>query len=80
REAVAIRRQLAEVEPAAHLPDLAASLDTLALFLSEAGDTRAALVPTQEAIVIRRRLTDLTSGQPEEAEELRRQLNEHQAP
>lgn len=38
REAVTIRRQLAQDNPAAYLPGLAASLENLASFLSEAGE------------------------------------------
>jgi hypothetical protein len=37
QEALAIRRRLAEANPAAHLPDLAMSLHNLGLHLSELG-------------------------------------------
>jgi len=57
-EAVAIRRRLAEAEPAAYLPDLAMALISLGVWLSEVGDKRAALAVTEEAVAIRRRLAE----------------------
>jgi hypothetical protein len=58
REAVDIRRRLADAEPAAYLPDLAFSLNNLGVSLGEVGDKRAALDPAREAVDIRRRLAD----------------------
>ncbi len=56
REAVAIYRSLAQANPAAYEPDLAASLNNLANYLSETGKREDALVHMQEAVVIYRRL------------------------
>ena len=50
-----IRRQLAETQPAAYLPDLAGSLNNLASFLSEQGDAQSrteALACAREAVTI----------------------------
>jgi tetratricopeptide (TPR) repeat protein len=57
-EAVAIRRRLAEANPAAHLPGLAAALHNLGVGLSEVGRREQALAPTEEAVAIRRRLAE----------------------
>ncbi|GLZ09532.1 hypothetical protein Acsp03_69980 [Actinomadura sp. NBRC 104412] len=58
REAVKIYRRLAEAEPAAYLPDLAASLNNLGIHLAQVGDRQAALEPTREAVKIYRRLAE----------------------
>nr|WP_157099507.1 tetratricopeptide repeat protein [Microbispora sp. ATCC PTA-5024] len=50
REAVGLYRRLAEAEPAAYLPFLAASLTDLSMRLSAVGDKRGALEPSQEAV------------------------------
>ena len=50
REAVRLRRALAEDSPAAYTPDLAGSLSNLAAFLSEVGDREDALVAAREAV------------------------------
>ncbi|MDQ3885697.1 MAG: hypothetical protein M3308_01440, partial [Actinomycetota bacterium] len=55
-EAVAIRRRLAQDSPAAHLPNLAASLNNLARCLSETGDRAGALSAITEAVGHYRRL------------------------
>ena len=49
REAVRLRRDLAQASPAAYTPDLAASLNTLARSLSEAGQRGEALEAAREA-------------------------------
>ena len=51
-------RQLAEASPAAYLPDLAMSLNTLAIRLSEVGRGEEALEPAQESVRIRRELAE----------------------
>lgn len=56
RDAVAIRRLLVEANPTAFEPNLAASVNNLAGFLSEMGDSPGALLAAQEAVTIRRRL------------------------
>ena len=56
REAVTIRRQLAQDSPAAYLPDLAMSLSNLASSLSEAGQWEEALEMAREAVTLRRQL------------------------
>ena len=56
REAVTIRRQLAQASPAAYLPDLATSLNNLASRLSEVGEREEALEVAREAVTIRRQL------------------------
>ena len=56
QEAVSIRRRLAQANPAAYEPNLAASLNNLASFVSELGDRQGALQPAQEAVSIYRRL------------------------
>ena len=50
QEAVALRRQLAQDNPAAFTPDLAGSLNNYALTLSELGDPQGALGAAQEAM------------------------------
>ena len=57
-EAVAIRRQLAEDSPAAHLSDLAALLTNLGLSLAQAGRRAEALAAVEEAVAIRRQLAE----------------------
>ena len=56
QEAVDIRRQLAQSNPEAFLPDLAMSLNNLGNRLSDLGRRDDALVPAQEAVDIRRQL------------------------
>lgn len=56
REAVEIRRELAARAPDAFRPDLAASLNNLAIRLSELGDRQGALKPAREAVAIYREL------------------------
>ena len=58
QEAVTIRRQLAEANPAAYLPDLAMSLNNLASRLGEVGRRDEALAVAQEAVTIRRQLAE----------------------
>ncbi|WP_305070080.1 tetratricopeptide repeat protein [Micromonospora sp. HM134] len=55
-EAGTIYRRLAQTNPDAHLPGLAASLNNLGAFLSELGRWEQALTPTEEAATIYRRL------------------------
>ncbi|WP_255348969.1 tetratricopeptide repeat protein [Micromonospora sp. ATCC 39149] len=57
-EAVAIRRRLAEADPAAHEPDLAASLTSLGVRLWMLERRQEALAPAEEAVAIRRRLAE----------------------
>jgi hypothetical protein len=56
REAVEIRRRLAQENPARFAPDLAQSLNYLSADLSDAGDRAGALAAIREAVEIRRRL------------------------
>ncbi|WFE93555.1 tetratricopeptide repeat protein [Micromonospora sp. WMMD987] len=58
-EAAGIYRRLAEVNPAAYLPDLAGSLNSLGVLLSELGRREEALVSSEEAVTIRRRLAEV---------------------
>ena len=58
REAVDIRRRLAEADPEAYLPDLAMSLNNLATGLSELGRRDEAAAASREAVDIRRRLAE----------------------
>ncbi|MGQ0777760.1 MAG: hypothetical protein ACT4NY_25690 [Pseudonocardiales bacterium] len=55
-EAVTIRRQLAQTNPAAFLPDLAMSLNNLSNCQSQTGDRTGALNSITEAVTIRRQL------------------------
>ncbi|MDQ3988330.1 MAG: tetratricopeptide repeat protein [Actinomycetota bacterium] len=55
-DATGIYRRLAEANPAAYLPGLAASLNNLGIRLSDVGRREAALAPTEEATDIYRRL------------------------
>jgi len=55
-EAVNVYRRLAQANPAAYEPVLAASLNNLANHLSETGDRAGALAPATEALNICRRL------------------------
>ncbi|EJG14397.1 tetratricopeptide repeat protein, partial [Actinomyces sp. ICM47] len=50
REAVRLRRVLAEASPQAYTPDLAGSLNNLAIRLSEVGERGEALVVAREAV------------------------------
>ncbi len=58
REAVEIRRGLAEGNPAAFTPDLASSLNNLSVMLVEVGDRGGALKAIREAVGIRRGLVE----------------------
>ncbi|WP_322756620.1 tetratricopeptide repeat protein, partial [Frankia sp. Cas3] len=76
-EAVDIRRRLAEVAPDAYLPDLAMSLNNLALFLSGVGRRAEALAPATEAVQIFTQLAEefpdrFSSSRDRAAETLRR--------
>ena len=53
-EAVAIRRALAQANPAAYLPNLASALNNLGIRLNAVGRREEALAPTEEAVAIRR--------------------------
>jgi tetratricopeptide (TPR) repeat protein len=57
-EATGIYRRLAEANPAAYLPDLAASLNNLGIRLSDLGRREEALALTEEAVTIYRRLAE----------------------
>ncbi|MGH8909961.1 MAG: tetratricopeptide repeat protein [Egibacteraceae bacterium] len=57
-EAVALRRRLADADPAAFLPNLAASLNNQTIRLSEAGRRAEALTVATEAVALYRRLAD----------------------
>ncbi|MFF2901112.1 tetratricopeptide repeat protein, partial [Streptomyces sp. NPDC057966] len=57
-EAVAIRRRLAEENPAAYMPDLAMALNNLGATLSNVGRREEALAVASEAVAIRRRLAE----------------------
>ncbi|MDY7104815.1 MAG: tetratricopeptide repeat protein, partial [Actinomycetota bacterium] len=57
-EAVAIRRRLADANPAAYLADLAMSVNNLANRQSAVGRREEALATAEEAVAIRRRLAD----------------------
>ena len=58
REAVRLRRALAEAPPAAYIPRLAASLSNLAAFLSAVGERNEALEAAREAVRLRRALAE----------------------
>ena len=60
REAVRLRRALAEVSPAAYTPRLAGSLNNLAAFLSGVGDREGALVAAREAVELYRGLAEVS--------------------
>ena len=62
REAVEIRRGLAEENPAAFTPDLAVSLNNLFGGLSGVGDRKGALEAVREAVGIRRGLAEGNPG------------------
>ncbi|MCT4354260.1 tetratricopeptide repeat protein [Streptomyces sp. Je 1-79] len=62
RETVAIRRRLAEQDPAAHEPDLAKSLINLANHLALQGLRAEALVLSQEAASLLRRLAKVNAA------------------
>ena len=53
-EAVEIRRRLAGADPAAHEDELASSLNSLGIRLSDLGRTEEALAATSEVVEIRR--------------------------
>jgi tetratricopeptide (TPR) repeat protein len=59
-EAVDLYRRLAEVSPAAYLPDLAGSLNNLSVQQSGTGDRAGALNSITEAVDIRRRLAEVS--------------------
>ena len=56
RDAIDIRKRLAENNPVAFNPDLARSLDNLGVILSEMGSKKDALQASQDAVNIQRRL------------------------
>ena len=56
QEALTTYRQLAQTNPAAFLPDLAASLKNLSLYQSDVGDSPGALASVQEAVTTYRQL------------------------
>ncbi|RKM86578.1 hypothetical protein SFRA_033280, partial [Streptomyces xinghaiensis] len=58
-EAATTYRELAEVNPAAYLPDLAGALNNLAIRLSEVGRREEALAPAEEAVRLRRELAEV---------------------
>jgi tetratricopeptide (TPR) repeat protein len=58
QEAVAIDRRLADIQPAAFLPDLAKSLNNMCWYLSNLDRREEALVASNEAVSIYRRLAD----------------------
>ena len=58
REAVRLRRALAEAAPAAHTPNLAMSLNNLANILSDVGDREGALGAAREAVGLYRALAE----------------------
>ena len=64
REAVEIRRKLAEGNPGAFLPDLAMSLNNLGISLGSTGQLQEALVVLKEANEIRHRLKKEESYSP----------------
>jgi tetratricopeptide (TPR) repeat protein len=57
-EAVTLRRRLAEANPDAYLPDLAASVNNLAVSLADVGRREEALPVAEEAVTLRRRLAE----------------------
>ena len=58
REAASLYRQLAEVAPAAYLPDFAGALNNLGIQLADAGRRDEALAAAREAVAIRRQLAE----------------------
>ena len=58
REATGLYRDLAQMSPTTHNPDLAGSLNNLATFLSEVGERDEALEVAREAVQMRRDLVD----------------------
>jgi hypothetical protein len=56
REAVTVRRRLAQADPGRHLPDLAMSFYNLSLLLSQLGRRQEARDAKQEVVRIRRQL------------------------
>jgi tetratricopeptide (TPR) repeat protein len=62
REAVKIRRRLAQGNPSAFEPNFAASLNNLAKFLADAGETNETFVLVGEAVEIFRRLAQNNPG------------------
>ena len=58
QEATNLYRTLAEHNPAAHTPDLAMSLNNLAIDMESNGQQREALQTAQEAVTIRRKLAE----------------------
>ena len=58
QEATTFYRTLAEHNPAAYTPDLAVSLNNLAIYLASNGQQREALQTAQEAVTIRRNLVE----------------------
>ncbi|WP_415111479.1 tetratricopeptide repeat protein [Propioniciclava sp.] len=58
KEALDLRRLLAEANPAAYLPDLAGSLHNYAIRLADVGRRDEALAPAKEALDLRRLLAE----------------------
>ena len=58
QEATNLYRTLVEHNPAAYTPDLAMSLNNLAIYLDSNGQQREALTTAQEAVTIRRNLVE----------------------
>ena len=58
REALEIRRKLAQSHPEAFLPDVAMTLNNLGMMLSELGERSGALEATREALEIYRKLSE----------------------
>ncbi|ARF58349.1 tetratricopeptide repeat protein [Streptomyces gilvosporeus] len=63
REAAAIERRLAEVNPAAHEPALAGTLTTLGMYLALSGHAKEALAVAGEAVEIFRRLAEVRAAE-----------------
>lgn len=73
RQAMDIRRRLADTNPDAFEPDLATSLNNLGLRLEEMGRREEALTAAQDAVDIRRRLAETSPAafEPDLAKSLR---------
>ncbi|MFG3602529.1 tetratricopeptide repeat protein [Micromonospora chersina] len=79
-EAATTYRRLADANPAAYLPNLAASLNNLSVDLGEAGRRDEALAAIEEAATIRRQLADAnpspsTHGWPRDGKANPRDVN-----
>ena len=62
QEAVNIRRNLAEHNPASHNPDLARSLNTYANILERSGNTKEAARIRQERDEVLKRMKEMEEG------------------